>query len=148
MSNHAEISGQVEQDYDALLERMMPLAEKWLEESDGFIPFGAAITTDGELVGHMAGGHDSTTIKDAMHMLLAGLQERARAGKIRAACVCYNGRFEEDGESVSAIFTILEHVQGPATILYHPYRKNSDGIYEYAQGEGQKAELEIFVGSQ
>ena len=49
MPKHPEISKEAEQDYDALLERMMPLIEKWLQEDDGFIPCGASITTDGQM---------------------------------------------------------------------------------------------------
>jgi hypothetical protein len=145
MSNHPEISKEAERDYDALLDRIMTLVEKWLQEQDGFVPCAAAISTDGEIVGHMIGTDEATTGEIAMHALFTGLQARARVGEIRATCVCYDGAFEEDGEEVPAIFIILEHVQGPATLLRRPYRKNPDGTYGYAQMEGEKVQPEIFA---
>lgn len=145
MSNHPEISKEAEQDYDALLDRMMTLVEKWMQEQDGFVPCGAAISANGEVVGHMIGTDEASTTESAMHALFTGLQARARAGEIRATCVCYDGAFEENGEQVPAIFIILEHFQGPATMLRRPYRKNSDGTYVYAQMEGQTIQPGIFA---
>jgi hypothetical protein len=145
MPNHPEISKEAEQDYDALLDRMMTLVEKWVQEQDGFVPCGGAINTDGEVVGHMISADEATTPESAMHALFTGLQARARVGEIRATCICYDGAFEENGEQVPAIFIILERIQGPATLLRRPYRKNPDGTYGYAQMEGQRVQPEIFA---
>ena len=147
MPKHPKTAKEAQQDYDALLERMMPLVEKWLQENDGFIPCGAAITTDGEIVDQMIGADDTTTTESAMKMLFTGLQAEAARGEIRATCVCYDGGFDEDGEFVPAIIVILEHIRGPATILRRPYRKNPDGTYGYAQMEGQRVRPEIFADS-
>ncbi len=146
MPNHPEISKEAEQDYDALLGRMMPLVENWMQEHDGFVPCGAAVSVSGEVVGHMIGPDEATTMESAMQMLFTGLQGRARAGEIRATCICYNGGFEEDGAHIPAIVTILEHIRGPATVLRRPYRKNPDGTYGYAPMEGQAVQPEIFAG--
>ena len=94
----------------------------------------------------MIGADDTTTTESAMRMLFTGLQTRARAGEIRATCVCYHGGFDEDGEFVPAIVVILEHIRGPATILRRPYRKNPDGTYGYAQMEGHRVRPEILAG--
>jgi hypothetical protein len=145
MPNPPEISKEAEQDYDVLLERMTPLVEKWMQERDDFIPCGASIRTDGEVVGHLVDAGEATKTESAMHILFTGLQARARSGEIRATCVCYNGGFEEDGEYVPAIVIILEHLQGPAMLLHRPYRKNPDGAYGYAQTEVQWVQPEIFA---
>jgi hypothetical protein len=145
MPDHPEISKEAEQDYDALLGGMLPLVEKWLQEQDGFVPCGAAITADGQLVGQMAGADEAATTESVMRMLFTRLQAQAQAGEIRATCVCYNGEFEEDGELLPAIFIILEHTRGPATIFRRPYRKNPDGTYGYARMEGQTVQPEIFA---
>ena len=146
MSDDSGMSPEVEQDYDALLEPMMDMIEKWLQEQDGFIPCGAAMTMDGEVAGHMAGTDDSDTMEDVMRLLFEGLRKRAEAGEIRASIVCYDGGFHEDDEFVPSIVTILEHIQGPALIAYRPYRKGADGTYEYAQTEAHLAEPETFAG--
>lgn len=146
MPNLPELSKEVERDYDALLERMLTLIEKWLQERDGFLPCGASISTDGELTGQIVGADESSTTESVMHMLFDSLQARAQAGGIRATCICYDGGFEEDGEFVPAIVIILEHIQGPATIFHRPYRKNPDGTYGYAQMEGERVQSEIFAG--
>jgi len=118
-----------------------------MEEQDGFIPCGAAIATDGEIVGQMAGAKDPTKAEDVMRTLFTGLRADAQAGKIRAACACYDGGYDdEDGAFVPAIVIILEHIQGPATIFHRPYRKSPDGTYEYAQMEGQTVQPEVFAG--
>jgi len=145
MPHDPELPEEAERDYDALLERMMPLVEKWLEQRDGFTPCGASITTDGEIVGQMVGAFDMTT-ESAVRMLFTGLQTRARAGEIRATCVCFDGGLDEDGEVVPAIVVLLEHVRGPATIIHRPYRKNPDGTYDYARMEAQRFEPEVFPG--
>ena len=145
MPNHPEISKEAEQDYDSLLDRMMALVEKWMQEQDGFVPCGAFVTTEGKLVGYVIGPDEATTTESTMHALFTGLQAKARAGEIRATCVCYDGGFEEEGEFVPAIVVILEHIQGPATILHRPYRKNPDGTYGFAQMEGQRVQPEIFA---
>jgi len=146
LPNHPPISEEANQDYDALLERMMPLVEKWQTEQDGFVPCGAAITATGELVGQAIAVDDTTTPESAMHMLFSGFQAQARARQIRALIACYDGSFVEDGQDVPAIVIILEHIRGPATILRRPYRKNPDGTYGYAQMEGQRVQSEIFAG--
>jgi hypothetical protein len=144
MPHYPEISEQAEQDYDALLERLMPLVEKWLQERDGFVPCGASITTDGKIVGQMVGA-DDVTIESAVRMLFRGLQARARSGEIRATCVCFDGGSDKDGEAVPAIVVLLEHVRGPATIIHRPYRRNPDGTYSYARMETDRVEPEVFV---
>ncbi len=146
MPHYPELSEEAEQDYDALLERIMPLVEKWMQQRDGFVPCGASITTDGQMVGQMVGADDMTT-ESAVRMLFSGLRARARAGEIRATCVCFDGVFDEDGEPVPAIVVLLEHIRGPATIIHRPYRKNPDGTYSYAQMDARRFKPEVFTGS-
>jgi hypothetical protein len=126
-----------EQDYDLLLEHVLTLVEQWLQEYDDFVPCGAVITTEGEVSGIAVGADETTTVNSALEMLRATLQKRAKNGEIRASCVCYNGQFEDNGEVIPAIILILEHVLGPATVLRRPYQKGEDGIYLYAQMEGE-----------
>jgi hypothetical protein len=135
-----------EQDYDSLLDHLLTLVEKWLQEYDDFVPCGSSITTDSEIVGHAVAVDDSATVESAMKTLFTELREKAQEGSIRACCVCYNGELEKGGETVPAIVIILEHVLGPTTILRRPYTKGSDGIYTFGQLEGERGmPAEIFT---
>jgi hypothetical protein len=144
----AEISREAEQDYDVLFERMMPLVEEWMQEDNGFIPCGSAIAMDGRVVGHPAKiVGEAATEESFIRFLLAGLRKRARAGEIRASCVCWDGQFKEGDRSMPAIVTILEHIRGPALILHRPYRKNPEGTYEYVQAQVGRIRPEVFTES-
>jgi hypothetical protein len=135
-----------EQDYDALLDHLLTLVEKWLQEFDDFVPCGSAITTEGKIVGHAVTVDDSTTVESAMKMLFTELREKAQEGSIRACCVSYNGVLEKEGETVPAIVIILEHVLGPAMVLRRPYAKGADGIFTFGRLEGEKGvQAEVFA---
>ena len=54
----AQPSPEARQDYNALLEMLMPFAEQMLKKHGEFFPFGAAVNTTGELLA--AAGYDGT----------------------------------------------------------------------------------------
>ena len=45
-------SPEARQDYNALLQFLMPFAQQMLKKHGEFYPFGAAVSTDAEVVGH------------------------------------------------------------------------------------------------
>ncbi len=145
-ANHSLPVMNSEQDYDTLLDHLLTLVEKWLQEYDDFVPCGSSITTEGEIVGHAVSVDDSTTVESAMKMLFTELRQKAQEGSIRACCACHNGVLEKEGGTVPAIVIILEHVLGPTMILRRPYEKGADGIYTFGRLEGEKGvQSEIFV---
>jgi hypothetical protein len=104
----AQPSPEARQDYNALLDALMPFAEQMLKQHGEFFPFGAAINPAGEVTAHAAAdGSEQPPSEELIALLVQGLQAEARAGKIRAAGICYDGRIVQDGKKVDAVILTL-----------------------------------------
>lgn len=144
----AQPSPEARQDYNALLEMLMPFAEQMLKKHGEFFPFGAAVNTTGELLA--AAGYDGTETppsEDVIALLVQGFQNDARAGKIRASGICYDGRIVEDGKKVDAVIISLEHVSGNATKTCVPYTKGLFGKYRFGELTAGLDDPKIFAGA-
>ena len=104
------------EDYNALLELLMPFAEQMLKKNGEFFPFGAAVSTEGEVRACATyDGNETPASEEVIAMLAQGFQGEAGDGKIRATGICYDGRIVQDGKKVDAVIISLEHVSGSAT---------------------------------
>src|SRR5262245_61302610 len=112
------------EDYNALLQFLMPFAEQMLKKHGEFFPFGAAVSSTGEVAAHATyDGNEQPPSEDVIALLVQGFQREARDGKIRATGICYDGRITQDGKKVDAVIISLEHVSGNATKTCVPYTK-------------------------
>lgn len=111
---------------DALLDHLFPFAQQVLEKHGEFYPFGAAITSSGEvkLVSSDIGTEhpDSQSVIDA---LVNGFRQEAAIGAVRAIGVCLDVLAIPPGGSqkLDAICARLEHESGEAVDVYLPYQK-------------------------
>ena len=130
----AQPTPEARQDYNALLEFLMPFAEQMLKKNGEFFPFGAAVSTTGELSAAATyDGSETPPSEDVIAMLVQGFQGQARGGQIRATGICYDGRIVQDGKKVDAVIISLEHVSGNATKTCVPYTKGMFGKYRFGE---------------
>jgi len=137
---------EAKQDYNALLDALMPFAEQMLKQHGEFFPFGAAINPAGEVTAHATyDGTETPPSEEVIALLVRGFQAGAREGKIRAAGICYDGRIIQDGKKVDAVILALEHSSGNATKTCVPYKKGFFGKYSFGQLIASLEEPKIFV---
>jgi len=134
------------QDYNALLELLMPFAEQMLKKNGEFFPFGAAVSTEGEVRACATyDGNETPASEEVIAMLVQGFQGEAGDGKIRATGICYDGRIVQDGKKVDAVIISLEHVSGSATKTCVPYTKAMFGKYRFGELIAALDEPKVFV---
>jgi len=130
----AQPSPEAREDYNALVESLMPFAEEMLKKHGEFFPFGAAVNTTGEVTAHATyDGNETPPSEEVIASLVQSFQAEARAGKIRASGICYDGRIVQDGKKVDAVIISLEHVSGNASKTCVPYTKGMFGRYRFGE---------------
>ena len=136
------------EDYNALLEFLMPFAEQMLKKNGEFFPFGASVSAEGEVQACATyDGDETPASEDVIAMLVQGFQNEARDGKIRATGICYDGRIVQDGKTVDAVIISLEHFGGSASKTCVPYTKGMFGKYRFGELTAVLAEPQIFVNA-
>jgi hypothetical protein len=134
-------------DLNQLLNVLIPFAQQTLGHQGGFLPFAAALSTEGKvevISGHP--GSDETTAKEIHDVLLEGLQQGARDGKYRATGLCCEVRVRrgEADPGTDAIAVALEHSDGTALDIYLPYEKKSAEEITYGNMFGTTGQAKVF----
>ena len=118
----------VAQDDGALLQQFVaPFAIAQLEQHGGFLPFGAAMRSAGQIValGGYDGADDEATPPpaDIVRLLQADLAAGAGNGEYRATALAYDASvaIPPDGQPSDAIAIALDLQDGDSVILYLPY---------------------------
>ena len=144
----AQPTREAREDYNALLEFLMPFAEQMLKKNGEFFPFGAVVSTEGEVIARATyDGNESPASEDVIALLLKGFQGEAREGKIRATGICYDGRIVQDGKKVDAVIINLEHASGGATKTCVPYTKSMFGKYRFGELIASLDDPKVFVNT-
>jgi hypothetical protein len=139
-------SPEAREDYNALLDFLMPFAEQMLKKRGEFFPFGAAVSTTGEVGAHATcDGNETPASEEVIAMLVQGFQGEARDGKIRATGICYDGLIVQDGKKVDAVIISLEHLSGSTTKTCVPYTKGMFGKYRFGELTAGLDEPMVFV---
>jgi len=110
---------QTQDDFDQLVNAVLPFAQHLLAKHGEFYPFGAVTTTDGEVRSTAAElGDEQPASADVLDALHAGA--RGEAGAIRAAAFVADVRIETG----DAIRVELEAAEGVAIQLVLPYKRS------------------------
>ena len=121
-------------EFDALLNALLPFAQKMLEEHGAFLPFAASLAGDDsiEMVAGAAGG-EAPGSRELIDRLSEGLRERARDGCLRAAGLCYHAQFTPEGEvlPMNAICASLDRAAGEPLNVLVPYDTSHPGAPRY-----------------
>jgi len=141
-----QASLETREDYNALLDALMPFAEEMLKKHGEFFPFGAAVSTMGEVTAHATyDGNETLPSEEVIASLVQGFQTEARAGKIRATGICYDGCIVQGGKKVDAVIISLEHVSANASKTCVPYTKSMFGKYRFGDMIAALEEPKVFV---
>lgn len=136
------------EDYNSLLNMLMPFAEQMLKKHGEFFPFGASVSTTGEVIANAThDGNEMPASEEVIASLVQAFQGEVRGGKLRATGICYDGRITLEGKKVDAVILSLEHVSGNASKLCVPYKKGIFGGYKFGDMIAGVDEPKIFVAS-
>jgi len=141
-----EISPETRKDFDNLLQLLVPFAEQMLRKHGEFYPFGAMVTTEGEL--SPCKTEEQSEMPDSNQVitsLVNALQNEVRNGKIRAAGTCHDGRITQGDKKQDVIILHLEHLTGSVYKGYIPYKKGMFGRLHLGQLSTGVGEVRIFV---
>lgn len=123
-------------DLDALLNDLLPFAERMLAEQGEFYPFGGSITPDGRHVSVGAkGSSDYPKSRELIDIMTNEFRSQASEGKIRAAGICFDVRVVPPGQAdkTDAIRLALEREGGDAVDVFVPYAQLPDGEFTYGE---------------
>lgn len=123
-------------DLDALLNDLLPFAERMLAEQAEFYPFGGSITPDGRHISVGAkGSSDHPKSQELIDIMTNEFRSQASEGKIRAAGICFDVRIVPPGQvdKTDAIQLALERKGGDAVDVFVPYAQLPDGEFTYGE---------------
>jgi hypothetical protein len=123
-------------DLDALLNDLLPFAERMLAEHGEFYPFGASITLDGRHISVGAkGSSDHPKSEELIDIMTNEFRGQASEGKIRAAGICFDVRVVPPGQvdKSDAIQLALEREGGDAVDVFVPYAQLPNGKFTYGE---------------
>jgi hypothetical protein len=119
---------------DALFHTLLPFAQTMLREHGEFYPFGAIMTSSGDIqqIGAKIEGDDHPRSQPLIDLLTEAFQEQAKNGQLRAAGICCDVLTVPPGEHQkrNAVCCCLEHCSGETVNVFVPYVK-ADGNIQY-----------------
>ena len=134
-------------DLEELMNALIPFAQEMLKKNGAFYPFGVSMDDGGTVALATADtGEEKPASETLIAMMTAGFQKSARAGKLKAAGICYDVRVTPpgSGEKTDAICVQIEHADGEALVAYVPYRKGMLGRMKYGDLFANKGEPKFF----
>ena len=124
------------EDMEQLLSAVLPFAEQMLGEHGEFFPFGATMSSDGEVALTAAdSAGDRPGPEEGLGVLNDGFRRQREAGEIRASALCCDVTFTPQGEQATAdaVRVQMEHREVAPVIALVPYE--GAGTPEMAFGE-------------
>ena len=129
------MQAEIRTDFNELVQPILGLAERMLEETGEFQPFGARLAAGGQMalidVAPSLDEPSNPLIGDALY---ATFRVEAKAGTIRACAVCWDALVprQEGGGLMDAIAIGLEHRDGDPTIVLCGYQRElATGDYRF-----------------
>ncbi len=134
---------------DDLLDAAVGFAQEMLAERGAFYPFGAVVTSDGDVAMSTAdpGLGDFPDSVSVIEALVEKLRRQATGGEIRAAAICCDLHASEDERGMTtAIGTTIEHRDADPVHVLLPYRLGADRAASYGELRAARVEARIFGG--
>jgi hypothetical protein len=122
---------------DELFNMLVPFAKTMLREYGEFYPFGAFMSSSGEIqwVGAKMEDDDHPPSESLIDLLTETFKNQAARGGLRAAAICYDVLTIPPGEDQKrdAICCGLEHYSGETVDVFVPYVKTVDSDVQYGE---------------
>ena len=142
--NLAAVPREPREEMDALLDAVLKLATRHIEEHGEFYPFGASIDRDGTLAMAAASpGEEFPESSQLIAMLTEGFSERANRSEIRASAICCDVRLQPDTGYGDGIRATIEHASADPVEVVLPYSRGEGGT-EYGDLRASRAASVIF----
>lgn len=135
------------EDSEALLSVMMPFAERMLLAHREFFPFGAEMSTNGQIaLASATDGSERPQSQFVIDMLRAGYRKKAIAGEIRACATLYDSMvtLPESDIKQDAIAALIDHRDGYSATVFFPYKINGDSTLSTRSPFAISREPDIF----
>jgi hypothetical protein len=122
---------------DGLFNTLLQFAQTMLRKHGEFYPFGAIMTSSGE-IRHIAArieSDDHPPSQPLIDLLTETFKNQATKGELRAAGICYDVLTIPPGENEKrdAICCNLEHYSGETVDVFVPYVKAAEGHIQYRE---------------
>jgi hypothetical protein len=120
-----------------MLNTLLPFAKKMLSEYGEFHPFGATMSSHGEIqqVGARVERDDHPPAQELIDLLTETFKRQAAEDRLRAAGICYDVLTVPPGETQKkdAVCCGLEHCVAGAVDVFLPYIKGTGGAIHYGE---------------
>ena len=129
-------------DCQRLLDATLPFAEQMLHEYGEFLPFGAEMRLDGEVVSISGyNGNEHPPAKEIIALLNEHFRIAASRSQVMATALAYDVRVTPPGskDATDAVAIGLDHQSGYTVDVYFPYRIEQGivTLHEPFANEGQ-----------
>src|SRR3954468_16455819 len=111
----------VRDDYNTLLEQLLPFAEEMLGKHGEFYPFGMALDEDGEVVAYESDGHGEMPPSEELIDSLVSIFLAKRPKENTGHGICFDRRIVQAGLQTDTIMVMLEHADKHACQAFVPY---------------------------
>jgi hypothetical protein len=133
-------------DCEAVMNSVLPFAERMLTTHGEFFPFGGAMRSDGELVS-IAGydGSEHPKSADVIALMKKQIIAAARKGEYKATAIVYDVRVKlpSTEEKSDAIAVSLDHRDSYSVTVYFPYRVEAGKLIQ-GNAFAEQGEADIF----
>ena len=133
---------------EELVNAVLPRAEDMLIARGEFLPFGGAVTVDGEITQLAVGDeHRDSSIEDVIEALKGKLRNGADTNTYRATALVFPIQAQLPGsdDETEAVAIALDHQANYSVVLIIPYAL-SDGAVEFGEAVAQQGEDDMFQG--
>lgn len=113
-------SASAQDDFDGLLDAVLPLAEDLLSKHGEFFPFGGSVSTDGET--SLMSADPGLGDRPPSDEVLAALYEGVRGVATRTRAAAFVADVRANGSD--AVLVELEHQEGTSLVVLLPYARS------------------------
>ena len=132
-------------DVEFLMNDMLPFAEEMLAKHGEFLPYGAALNAQGEVVS-IAGytGEEQPPSQDVIDLLRKSFIDGARKGQFDATALYYDVRIKTNQDETSdAVAIELDHKDGYSVVVFFPYQIEL-GVVSFGEISAQQGQNSVF----
>jgi len=131
---------------EAILNEMVPFAERMLQEYGEFFPFGGAMKANGETV-YVAGydGREKPPSADIIGLLNDAFRSGARSGEYKATALVYDIRILPplSEQKSDAVAVSLNHRDNYSAVVILPYQLKNGGVV-FGEVFAEKGDADVF----
>jgi hypothetical protein len=136
------------QESEALMNALLPLAEKTLGQYGEFYPYGGYMKPDGTIVevGASDPDIDHPRSKDLIYILRSSLQDLAGRNECKAVAMVFDVavKLPNSDRKSNAIQVSLEHSEGYSAEVFFPYQRVENQVV-YGKTFAQRGKADVFA---